>query len=125
MFDHQTVLIRSERLAENLESEDRRMSATMEALQQDLKTTRVSDETLRVLLSLPRQERLRISTILLDSLDSPPDDPAEYRQAVREELEWRIEELEAGRASTYTREEFMEIMKRQIQEARAHAADHP
>jgi|GEM_PF-653185 len=101
------------------------MSATMEALQQDLKTTRVSDETLRVLLSLPRQERLRISTILLDSLDSPPDDPAEYRQAVREELEWRIEELEAGRASTYTREEFMEIMKRQIQEARARAADHP
>ncbi len=93
------------------------MSATMAAPQQDLKTTRVSDETLRVLLSLPRQERLRIGTILLDSLDSPPIDPVEYRQAVKDELEWRIRELESGKIKCHTIDEAMALLNDDSDEA--------
>jgi len=71
---------------------------------------RVTDETLRTLFALPAEERQRVGMLLLDSLDSPPADPAEYRQAAKDELESRIRELEAGRMECYTMEEAIAIL---------------
>ncbi len=81
-------------------------------------TTRLSPETLRHIFALPAAEQKALGTLLLDTPDTPPADSVGYRQAVKDELAFRIKELEAGRMETYSAEEAMAYIRQRRSGAR-------
>ena len=78
-------------------------------------TTEVQDVLDRA-LKLPAAERERIALRLLDSIDPP--NTFGSADALRAELQRRIEDIESGRVKPLTPEEMFDSVKKALAEAR-------
>ncbi len=62
--------------------------------------TQDATELLKRALALSEDERAELAGSLLESLDSPPEDPEAVEAAWNEEIARRIEDLDSGKAKT-------------------------
>jgi len=63
-----------------------------------------TDEITQLALTLPTEERAKVASALLASLDDPAD-PAEIHQAWTSEISSRVDDIVSGRVKTVPRAE--------------------
>jgi putative addiction module component (TIGR02574 family) len=73
------------------------------------------EEITQVALALPLDERAKVASALLASLDEPADDPAEVHAAWTAEIRSRIDDIRSGRVQAIP----LEQIKAELAERRA------
>lgn len=68
-------------------------------------------------IQLPADSREVVALQLLESIDYPPEDPEEVKRAWQIELQRRVDEIESGRAKTFSLEESMAYLRQVVAEA--------
>ena len=64
-----------------------------------------AEDILQTALRLSDDERARLASLLVESLEAPLEDPREVEEAWREEVERRVDELDSGKVTAIPWEE--------------------